>query len=286
MAFTLTNYLYIWQLPLLLVFFIAWIFGGGYLLRWSIRRRELQLKSDLGHCTLAITLAGIAGGISGAIIFLLFNAIGKAAGAGVSMIIVGLIFGAAATVVIAYLVIYAMFATSARNTLLICIPPIGGILLLALVVLLAGALPARYMFLRKLDRDRSLGVMQRLAYALTDYQRESQRTSPSSVTVHLPEQLEALVEDGRVTPRFVRPDGPDKPPRFFYLRPASGVLPKDTQALVACEMKPHSGGRAVLVGHPEANCESQWRDDQDFRRLLDLPQNKAFAEAFRAAAVK
>jgi hypothetical protein len=275
------GYLSVWQLPLLVISAAGWIFGGGYLLQWSILRHQPQSKIRPGRCMLVAAAAGTAGAISGMVIFMLLRAIGTAIG--VRLIVVGMLFGAAAMLALAYLVVYVMLGMSVRQTLTISALPAGGVVLLGIIIAVGAGVPTYYLRQRELRRIVAVNDIRRVAMALRDYQVKISG-SRQRQGGH-PEQLDALVEQNIIDAPTIRPGGPNAPARYFYLRPPADRMPDAQMFPVACEIRKHQGGRAVLVVNA-GQFEGLWMSETAFEKLLAQPENEAFAKGFRAAAGK
>ena len=275
-----TDYLKFWWWPPAIVIFIAgWIFGGGLLLRRSIRHRSPNAKADVLRCLLGIALAGAAGALSGLIVFLLLRTIG--ATAGVSLVIPALILGAATILAVGYVCLYATFTLSAKETLLASAPAAGAVLALAIVIGLASSLPSYYLRHRDLRQQRARGALQELAIAIGSYQRDLRAAGLPEKDARPPESLDVLVEQNKIAVQKIRPAGPDGPAKYFYLQPpADAPLQPGVPVLMVCELLAHDGGRAVLYVDKNAS----WVSNKDFEALLARPENLRFAEAFRAAA--
>ncbi|MHC4983341.1 MAG: hypothetical protein ACYTF6_09265 [Planctomycetota bacterium] len=271
---------YWWWLPAIILFIVAWVFGGGYGLWLSIRRHKPDANVTLGRSIMCVLAAGSAGAFASGIVLWLLRTAGRTAG--VSLAIPGLILASVAMAVMAYLVLFAMLSLSAKETLAASILPGAGVLLLGVATALAAGLPARHALRSRaaLARARAGAVrdLVRISQALQAYEARSRGQTPPAEGPHLPEQLEQLAREGIADESILPPSEPGKPPKYFYLRPPLGRISEDSR-LMACEFRGHHGGRAILM----ANGQPQWAGEDEFRRLLELPENGEFTKGYRAA---
>jgi hypothetical protein len=125
----------VWQLPLVLVFIVAWLWGGGVLFRRTLSRLPDSKRVTLGRGILVSFLAGLAGGIAaGAVLVVCRVALKMSIG---SVIIAAPVFP-----VMAYLVVFAMFNYSPAQTLRASLVPIVAIMLTAGLIGAACGIPA------------------------------------------------------------------------------------------------------------------------------------------------
>ncbi|MFW6132926.1 MAG: hypothetical protein ACOC8F_03455 [Planctomycetota bacterium] len=268
MLAAINDYVFIWQLPLVLALLAGWVFGGGYLLHRMLRGQPDAGRTGLGRCIQAIFLAGLGGGVGGGVLFALVYRIGKLAQ--VDLLIPAAIVSGLGMLGMAYLVIFAMFSLSAARTAKAAAPPVGAVLALAVVVGLACGLPARHLRLQKLQRDRTRNTLAALHMVLERY--EAQHDAP-------PTSLQTLVDDG-IAPALVRsPALPERDVGFFYHPPDAETLDDaDRDTIIACEVASHDGGRMVLF----ADGRTEWLEEDAFSRTLESEPNRSFAEAMRA----
>lgn len=278
------DYLFMWQLPLLLVFLGGWVFGGGWLLHRTVQRLAGgDRKATLPRCVVAVLLAGLGGAFGGAVLFGLINKIGAVTDA--ELLIPGLVIGALVALVLGYLVIYAMFSMSAKRTLKVAAVPMVGVVLLAGVVAAAAGVPAWYIRQGQIARDSAEQRLRYIHAAVRNYQLDRAaggRLGP------MPPSLDVLVQERIVDAKILKSPGlPDRDKAFFYHPPAELTFGEADSKLLACEVASHDGGRAVLLIRPapgdDTRGEARWLSDEEFEQLLQEPQNREFAEALRAA---
>ncbi|MBS3735336.1 MAG: hypothetical protein KGY99_10505 [Phycisphaerae bacterium] len=264
------NFLYAWQLPLVLVFLVGWIWGGGYLLHRALRNTSDAGRAALSRCLTAIFLAGLGGAVGGGVLFLLVQRIAQSPGH--KPIVLPAVVGGLAALGLAYLVIFAMFTLSAGRTLRAVALPMGAVVALAALVGTACGVPAWYIRQGQLTRDRTLFKLDVLYKAVEGYRRRNDAPPPS---------LQALVDAGAIAPQHLRsPTLPDREVGFFYLpQSAEAVEDARRETIVICAIAAHDGQRAVCY----ADGRTEWLDEAGFQRRLGDEPNKAFAEALRAA---
>ncbi|HUS48140.1 MAG TPA: hypothetical protein VM098_08470 [Phycisphaerae bacterium] len=269
-----TDYFRFWWWALAVPVILAtWVFGGGVLLRRRVLQYRPTTQRDPSRFFVASLLAGLAGAAAGGVIFAMFNSLGRATETPLTTI--GAVLGLLVMVAMAYLVIHAMVALNPKDTLRAFVFSAGPVLLLSAVVTLAAGLPAYLVVQTKLRRARAMDEMGLMRPRLEKYMEKTK-------TKTLPQRLDVLAEQGFTKPTVLRPSGPEGPPRYFYLPPASGKFEQHGNSLMICELRSHHGGRAVLF----ASGSPQWFAEQEFQELLSRPENQAFAAAFRAAGGK
>ena len=249
---------------------LVWVLLGGWLLRRSVRDHVPRRKAAPARCFGISLLSGLAGFVAGMAIYVLVEALAKAAGADGKWY--GMPFGAAAFLGGSYVVLYASFTLPSgavlRHWLRSFGPP---------ALLLAASGPAwGYSYVqgqRRLDRHHSLYHLRCVFDGVIQYYRARRR---------FPERLQTLVDDRVIAPEHLhcrKPTGRDVD--YFYRAP--GPVPPERwgKCLLACDFLANHGGRgrAVLF----ADGETQWREPDEFDELLTLAENRGFADALRQA---
>lgn len=251
------------------VFIIGWLLGGGYLLLRSMGKQPLNPAAKLPRCVGAALLAGLAGAFSGGVLYMLLAAIGK--GLGVNLGALGTIVAVAAMIAVGYLVIYAMFNLPFGNVLRAAGPAIFGTILLAVVIGAAAAIPARYATQARRRREMAIHRLQRIHRAILMYEIKTGRS---------PKTLSALTEEHYIDASALRhPCAPQSAVGYFYLPARSVPYMEQTKAVRVCELVPSGDGRLLLF----ANGRCRWYSSREAQRILDLPENAAFASALAAA---
>ncbi len=270
----LGHYTHWWMLPMLGLFLAAWLIGGGYLLRASLHKKLAQRRPPrVGQCVLHMFLAGTAAGLAGLVVAYLLYVIGSRADTRLL-----LPAGLAALLVmplVAYLMLFGLLNLSARQSLSVALPPVGGLILLTLVLGAAAGIPA--IIIRHRERDQNLALRNLLLIhraAVGSYEPSFGKP---------PRDLSELVERNYFDAKVLQSPGlPGRQVGFFYLpTPARGKDDPNSRRIFACDMLGSHGGRGravVLVsGQP------MWLKEKAFQALLDEPDNEQFAEALRAA---
>lgn len=260
-----------WQLPLMAVFLIGWLFGGAYLLQRAFEKRLPRRAVTYGRCVLASLLSGGAAAFAGGVVYLLIITIAERLGTTLNY--VGLIPAVLLATVMFYVVVHAMFDLPPSVVVRRGALPIGAILLLGLAVGAGVFLPARRLFFRQMRRAESTHNLYRIQAAILQYEQTLAKTPPS---------LTALVERGEMKAEHLRcPSIPNREIGYFYLPFRSIAREAYTEKLRACEFTHDetSPSRLVLFG----NGEILPITPADFERLLALGENGDFAGGFREA---
>jgi hypothetical protein len=268
----------LWQLPQMAALLGGWLLGGGYLLHRMFRRQLPRRAAGYGRCVLASLLAGGAAAMTAAGVVLLLQTVAKtqqwpAFTAG----LISLLPAAIAGLVLFYLVLYAMFDLPFPQVLRRGTPAAVAVLLLAVAVGLGVVLPARVLVKRVEARRWAEDCLQQVHRAVVAYERDYGRT---------PASLDALVDDRRIASEYLRnPFSPQREVGYFY-HPRPTREEGGDEALLACELRhEHTDeGRAVVFAN--RGSVARWVTDEQFRRLLDRPANRRFAEVLREAEQK
>ncbi len=263
------DFLFVWHLPMFLVLTAGWLMGGGWLLLRSLRKTQYPKRIRLSRCVLIFLLAGLGGGSVGLVSFYLLNNIGDAID--VNLKFVGVIVATFALLGVAYLVVYAMLELSMGAALKAAAVPLGAQIVLMGVIGTAGGVPAFYMRHELHERRVCRGNMDYVLDALDGYQRNYQKPVA---------KLEILVEQNLIEAKHLKcPGAPEREIAFFYY-PSRLVHSSKPGQLLLCDYRGnHSWGRNQVMTHGDRG----WRDDGQFRALLEADENKEFATALRAA---
>lgn len=263
----------VWQLPLVLVFIVAWLAGGGVLFRRSLSRLSAGKGITLGKGVLVSFLAGLAGCIAAGAVFVVCH---KA----LDRPVVSLLIAAPIFPIMAYLIIFSMFNYSPSQTLRAALLPLVAIMLAAGAVGAACGIPAVYTRRAYLQEQKHIQTtrirLDRLFQAMS--------LKPEKP----PKTLQDLLEISGVEPAWLKSPANDKRKvGFFYLQPNHLSSPDDTAGrykILACDFidnfanypKP---GRTVLY----ATGRVEFLPSSSFNSLLAKPENKAFAKALKEA---
>jgi hypothetical protein len=269
------NYFHMWQLPLILIFFFGWLVGGGYLFQRKLVDKTGNKKIKISKGVLISFLTGLAGVIAAAIAYKIGDSL---SGTEKGLSILGVILMVPTYLLMSYLVVYAMFKMTGRETLSVCVTPLLATVLLTGGVGAACGIPAYY-----IQRDRL--AQAKLVEKTMDNFRivfRALMTRPND----LPASLDELVDQKLVDPEVLKsPAKSNRAKGFFYYKPSRlGVNEGKEFALLICDFKDthESGHRVVmyLTGRSEPLGESA------FQEMLRKPENMAFAAALRNAEGK
>ena len=263
----------IWQLPLVLVFIVAWLWGGGVLFRRSLSRLGEGKGVTLGKGVLVSFLAGLAGCIAAGAVFVVCR---KALDAS----LISLLIAAPLFPIMAYLVVFAMFNHSPGQTLRAALLPLVAIILAAGVIGAACGIPAVHTRRAYRQEQRHIQTTQ----LRMDRLFQAMSLKPEKP----PKTLQDLLEIPGVKPAWLKSPANDKREvGFFYLQPNHLSSPDDKTGrykILACDFidnfasypKP---GRTVLY----ATGQAEFLPPSSFNSLLAKPENKAFAKALKQA---
>ena len=268
----LQPYLYLWQLPLIVLFLLVWTFGGAYLLRRVARKLlpDKRKQITLGRCILVMLLAGAVAPVSGVVLAMLVSAIGRGIGVPLTYLNAGLV--APVMFIMSGLCIYAIFELTVRQTFRAAVASVGPLFLFGALLIPAGAVPAWYIRHRDLRQNISLSRLMRIRDAIIVYER--QELVP-------PDTLRTLVRTGYIEARHLTaPVAPARQVAFFYVPGKWPFASADADALRICTfVSSVESGRAAIT----ADGRCIWATADEFASLADLPVNEAFAKALRAA---
>ncbi len=269
------NYFHMWQLPLILIFFFGWLVGGGYLFQRKLVDTTGDKKIKISKGVLISFLTGLVGVIAAAIAYKIGDSLIETED-GPS--ILGVILMVPTYLGMSYLVVYAMFKMTGRETLSVCVTPLLATILLAGGVGAACGIPAYY-----IQQDR-LAQANHINKTMDNFRAilQTLRTRPND----LPASLDELVDQERVAPGV--PKSPAKPNRakgFFYYKPQRlGIDEGKELTLLMCDFKDtHESGHRVVM-YLTGRCEPL--GESAFREMLRKPENMAFAAALRNAEGK
>ncbi len=267
------NYIHFWQLPLMALLLFGWLWGGGWLLLRSVKKRDYPKRIRLSNCLIISLLAGIGGSLVGVVFFALVNTIGS--GISVNLMPVG---GVIAFVVMAFtamLVIYAMLDLPFGRACKAAMLPTAAMMAIFLFISAAAAVPAYFLRQSQLDREQCYINLNIIAQALQSHQRAMGLAA---------DNLDLLVERNYITPELLAcPRAVDPEHSYFYLPTPVDPQDKTSRTIVACDLHPqHNGGRNVL----DRSGYVRWYDDDEFEMLLKLEENQSFAELLLKAQGK
>jgi len=266
----LQPYLFLWQLPIIALYLLAWAFAGSYLLRRVTHKLlpERRKRIRLGRCTLVMLLVGGAMTVSGTVAMRLVSLLSKTVE--YSLIIPAVVTGVVAAVVMGALCLYATFHFTIRQTARALLVSVGPLVLLAGVIGPPTAGVAWYIRQRDLRRNISLSNLMRIRDALATY--EKQELAP-------PPTLARLAHTNYITEIFLAaPVAPERRIAYFYIPgkwPSAAAGPDTIR--ICTFVSDIEDGRGTLTG--DGRCV--WRSPDEIAFMLGRPQNAAFAAALR-----
>lgn len=271
MLAAVSDYTFIWQLPLVLIFLFGWIVGGGVLFHRALSPHlTKKKKKTLFHGVFVSLASGTVAGI-GAIIGLFAGSVLLPKMLDSPVPIGALILSGLLLWIVWYLVVYAMHDLPGKLTIKLAWKPITSVFLLGLVVVTACAVPAYRIRMKQVEteRDGRIGLQNlSLIYgALRGY--------PSQ---EAPKSLQELVEKELLEEETIRnPLDPDRAVGFFYFRQPINRRTENKERIVACSYPLEDAPRLVLLMGGEVRSMGEG----SFESYLKRPVNKAFAEAYQ-----
>jgi len=267
-----------WQLPLVIAFILWWLLGGSYLLQRAFRKLPEHRSIPFGRYVLASGFSGVAAAITGALVFVLIVRIGDATDADLKRLAVAP--AVLSGIPMSFLVLYAVFQVPFGKLLKLCAMPVGTVLLVGAVVAVICFIPARKELLRNIRINRSVFHLQVIDEAVRTYERRLSRQLPPTLAALL-DQMPTNAGAALKEEHLQCPSLPGVRIGYFYLPSASAEKGGTTEKLRACEFSSTDSdrGRAVLF----TNGDAYWVSKDRFQAILEVPENAAFAEAFRAA---
>ena len=274
------NYIFIWQLPLILAMVLGWVVLGGYLLaKAEFKRAQKQAaeaekqgimrrkpKRRTGHGVMVAFLAGFGGVVLGGAFYMLIGAMRVSEDSLTAQAVAGAA-GFVAFLIGAFLVIYAMHNVSIGETLKLSGPFFVVNLVLIVGIGAAIAIPAYGMGRAALGRSNCATNLRIIYDGLGHYSRLY--TQP-------PQSLQQLVDTGQVNPPHIVSPTTDPPARYVYA-PAKLVAPGAPTEEILAIGPVSDGGRNVLF----ANGDVRWLSQSQLQPLLGKPENADVAQALQ-----
>ena len=261
-----------WHAPFGAAALIAWVWGGGYLLRRAVLAHVSRRQAAANRCYVVAFLSTAAGAVAAIVVLFLVMAIGKKlVGQEPVIQVLSPTLAMAAFALLTYVVVYASFELSAAAVLRTWLRAYAPPLVLTLAVGLPVALYTYHRRHARISRQHSI-LQLRFIYAAIS---RHYLAAP-------PLNLQRLVDDNVLSMAELRCR--TETPReidFFYLPGPVEPTTKESQRLLACDFADNQGGRgrAVLF----VNGATRWCPPEEFRRLLELQQNRPFADALSKA---
>ncbi len=274
------NYIFIWQLPLILAMMLGWVVFGGYLLAKAEFKRAQQEadeaekegivrrrpKRRVGHGIAVAFLAGFGGAVLGGAFYMLVGAMRVSEDSVTALAVAGAV-GFVAFLIGAFLVIYAMHHVSMGEAL-----KLSGPFFLVNLVLIAGigaaiAIPAYGMGRAALARGNCTTNLRIVYDGVQQYNR---------LYTQSPQTLQQLVDTERVNPPHIESPTTDPPTRYIYA-PAKIIEPgAPTEEILAIGPVSDDGRNVLFV-----NGDVRWLSPSELKPLLDRPENADIAQALK-----
>lgn len=268
-------YLFGWQIPFIVLFIAAWLVGGTYLLHRSVKKANIFRKPQVSRAIGCVAAAGGSALAAAAVIVILFYVLGGKLNAG-DLLLPGIIVGGAVGVMVAFAMVYAFYPVKFIASVRLGAPAIGSVLLFG--GLIFGAVGAvAYGKGQGSNRERlCIENLYKLDQGINYYRAKYGRA---------PKDLLILNE---YTKHYKCPEDHANHEISYFYQPVNEQKPKYGR-LVACEFKAnHSGGRRAVLMYAEQRSDAKGYTPTDariisaeeFRKLLDDPENAAFKTAF------
>lgn len=270
----LQDYLFLWQLWVILFYVFAWLIGGTYLMRWTLvhmtdlprRKRTLGGSFRLNFFTTGSGLAALG------IIALAFGVLaGRAESGKLTIALTGLVLSLPAMFGTAWAVGMVMLNLSGKGWLRVAAVATGGPLVFLILLIAVAFVPSRSQRLASLYQDRC----EQNLYGLRGALNRHSAMGPEAVT------LEELVEKGQCGPELLRcPAKLERVPGYLYV--PSPQAARDMGAIYkirVCDCRGNHG-RSRMVLYTDGRVLVV--DEDRFAELLKLPENAKMAELVRA----
>lgn len=276
MLAAIRDFLFIWQLPLLVFMLLAWFWLGSVLLLQSLAKRQYPKRVGLGDGVLVMLLAAMAAGMLGlgALFFIrsLCNTLDLPK---IAIAIIAAPVLPMTTFIAAWLVVYAMLELSLGAAIKVALKPIAVLLLIEGALAVGGGLPALAMHRTTQARNNCGRQINHLDVAFRTYFNDFSVPAPDT----------QILIDRNITKaeKLECPAAPDREGDYFYY-PTETISPDTlTKKLLLCDFAGnHPRGRNVL----RINGEIEWLNKNAFQERLQLPENTEFAKALAEAEAK
>ena len=267
------DYLYLWQLPMVLAYLAVWLIGGPFLTRRALRRlTDLPSRRiSLSRCAAMSLVANGTGTATMAVTMGFFLALGRKVGPE-WLAFIGLGVGPAAMLGVAA-VIYSLFLNRPTGVVLRVTATTTGALVCLLVALGAGAfIPATALRQAALKETRCRANLLRIHGALYAYAR----VHPGE----LADGLADLLEDRLLDAKHLRcPGREDREIGYLYARIATARRNTLSQQIRACDRRGNHGNRRHVLF---ADGRVEILSEEEFAAKLRQPENAELAKTVAA----
>lgn len=278
MLANVSDYLAVWQLPVMAIVLFGWLVGGGYLFQLTLSKATENRRFKFAKGVQVSLLAGMAGGLSAFIMYLVGNNLIHSGGGGIPISIPGVILAVIALLGMSVLTVWAMFPLSLSQTARAAILPIGGVFLLIVLAGVGVGIPTYY------TRQANIQQAQNINATIEQFDR-IYRAMIRKGRDQPPASLKELVDLEYIEPEtLISPTNPQGP-GFFYHQPEVIEPPSaDSQKVLMCDYRQNfSGmGRTVLYH----NSVIHFLPETTFQGLMMEPVNREFAKALQQAESK
>jgi len=267
------DYLYLWQLPMVLAYFAAWLVGGPFLTRRALRRlTDLPSRRiSLGRCAAMSLVASGAGAAAMAVTMGFFLALGRKVGPE-WLEYIGLGVGPAAMLGVGA-VIHSLFLNRPAGVVFRVTATTTGALVCLLMILGAGAFIPATMLRQAALKDTHCRVnLLRIHAALYRYAQ----IHPGE----LADGLEDLLADNLIEAKHLRcPAREDGHIGYLYARVPPARRNTLSQQIRACDRRGNHGKRRHVLF---ADGRVEVLTEQEFAAKLRLPENAGLAKIVAA----
>ena len=264
----ISDYLFLWQLPLIGLYLLIWLAAWPYVTRRFLKKAgDLpRSKTTLGRCAIINLFSNVPAFV--AVIAILVLCRQLSLDHGFWIFVPGAVVASAAMLGMALVVNLTMLELPARRVAAFTLRSTGLLLLVGILLFGGMIYPTRVARFAKLDREKCNQNLQYVRAGLDEYARRFPgRLSPT---------LEALQTADLVKPEHLRCPGRHGGEVGYLYVPTPRVDPRTKSSKInVCDRRGnHSGQRHVL----SANGRIELVDEKRFDELLKLPENAGMAQ--------
>ncbi len=267
------DYLFAWQLPIVLAFLLAWLVGGPYLTRRALTKAGLpRSKTRLGRCAQINFLANLAAIAAAGMVGLLFVVLAVRVGPRNPWVLAGLVLGLLTGVAMSWTAHWVMLELPARELRRVLVASVGPLALVGAVLLGGAGFPAWIIRQREAEFAQCTARLVRIETAVERYTANHPGKLAPSLDALLSEEL--LTEADLCCP--ARGEGT----RGYLYAPAPDANHKELKERIrACDRRGnHADKRLVLYNDGSPGIVTEDR----FQELLGKDVNAAIANADKA----
>lgn len=279
LAFSLSDWLHWWQLPIFGAFFLIWLIVGPYLVRGALAKFPDIPKSKrrMGRCVSINVLSSGAGLAAMCVIgaFLAFVAVKSEV---IPLAYAAAVLAPAAMLAMAWVVILVMLELPGRVLLRFTLRTSGIIALAALVLGLAAFAPAWVIRQAEGLSGTCVENLQQVSGGLEKYARIHPGQQPAN--------LQVLADEKWVEKKYLKCTGSSREDGFIYLPSSTGLAirnrpgAEDANKKLIISDRPGSHGKLHVVMYATLRVEPI--DEEHFQEVLNLPENKEFKPLYES----